>query len=392
MASGNMGKSGNILVLEAEDWASVQLPAAAQIKREPPRAKHLQQPGFEAEFDFLTVFYDAFLWKGGAEVRLIGPKYLNFAPYIHNARIWVADDAGQTPLAFRFHEKRKVAYLDIILPEPTGVAPRLMLDLGALGTFEVRPNKSGLDIFEGRRVAFTLFKYEPNHWLRDWAWFNACYHGADALVVYHNDCSDRTTAEIAAALEDIPGVEVTLVANWPFPYGPSDGGTGEWDSNFCQVGMFEQMRWRFLQNARSVLNSDIDELIVTKDHRSAFEIAEETPEQYVQFLGKWVTMEGDLPSVQKRRHVECCYIADDPLSIPVEPKWAAVPSAFGEDKRWIVHEISQSKSFQPDFADAGLRHFRQINTGWKVDRGDTSGPLVLDEQLQTAFRKVGWLF
>ncbi len=381
----------SVKILTDDDFSPLVLPAASAMRREPPRPKSERQPGFEDEFDFLSIFYDAFLWKDGAEVRLIGPKMLNLTPFVEAAHISVSGDESRTPLPFRYHEKRKVAYVDVVLPEGERASRGLRIDLGELGAFELKVQPSGLPVFKDKRVAFTLFKYEPDHWLRDWAYFNAVYHGAEAFLVYHNDCPNRTSAQIAHALEGLPGVELVVVANWPYPYGPSDGGTGKWDSNFCQVGMLEQMRWRFLQDARSVLHSDIDELIVTNNGSSVFEMAEQAVEQYVQFPGQWVSGDGPIAGIGERRHKDFCHLVDDPDGKAVEYKWAAVPKAFGEDKRWIVHELSHSTSSCPPFEVAGLRHFRPINTGWKLDRIPTGSVVKPDDMLREAYRKVGWL-
>jgi hypothetical protein len=62
---------------------------------------------------------------------------------------------------------------------------------------------------------------------------------------------------------------------WPFKYGPQGANSWDhWDSDFCQLGAWEHARWRFLQNARSAMNSDIDELVLSKSGQSVFEAAE----------------------------------------------------------------------------------------------------------------------
>src|SRR5665213_36842 len=61
----------------------------------------------------------------------------------------------------------------------------------------------------------------------------------------------------------------------PFKYGPqSTLAQGLWDSDFYQLGAWEHARWRFLTQARSAMNTDIDELVVSARGRSVFEAAE----------------------------------------------------------------------------------------------------------------------
>jgi hypothetical protein len=376
---------------EADAWSPLTLAENSQILRDPPRAPEKRQDGYEEQFDFHTLFYDAFLWKEGRGVRLVGPKLFNLLSHVRDAHISLADDPAEELLPFYLHEKRKVAYLDIELPEAVSTPPRLKIDLGALGQHFLQPGCSNVNLFRGHRVAFTLFKFEPNHWLRDWAWFNVKYHGATALMVYHNACEDRTTRQILEVLKDIPGLKLLLVANWPYPYGPSDGGYGEWDSNFCQLGMFEQMHWRFLQEARSVLNTDIDELVVTQDHVSVFEMVEQSTEKHIKFIGHWISGADPVPSIEDRRHKDFALIVEDAKGKLVEEKWALVPSAFGEIHRWGVHGIAKFNPEPVPASQAAIRHFCTINTGWKLDRSTVKGVACKDELLLDAYKRVGWI-
>ena len=375
---------------DADQLASIKLPADSAFERDRPRPEHLRQPGYDDVYDFRTLFYDAFLWRAGCEVRLIGPQLLNFEKHVLAGQISLVDGDRTVPLSFALHHKRKVAYLDVTLPAAMQTGPTLRFDFGPLGVHVITANASGLGLFAGHRVAFTMFKYESNTWLRDWAYFNAAYHGATALLVYHNACPDRATAEIAEALKGIPNVQVCLVSDWPFPFGPIDGGTGIWDSNYCKPAMFEHARWRFLAEARSVLNTDIDELVITKGHRSIFEIAEQAPERHVRFFGHWVTGDQAARGLDTRRHKDFDKIANDPDDIEVEPKWAVVPGALTDENRWLIHSVTHAKPLVLQPSDVGLRHFRHINSKWKIDRFAVSGPLETDTLLQEAFQKIGW--
>jgi hypothetical protein len=384
-----------VSVFERETLATLSLPEGSRILRARQCPPSLRDANYDARFDFHTLYYDAFLTEDGRQVRLPGPVLANLAPHVLSGGVFEITAEGQRKgLPFKIYQKRKVTYLDIDLPEKAENSPLLRLNFGPLGKYEFRPNPNESKLFAGRRVAFTLFKFEPLEWLREWIDFNVKYHGADAFLLYHNDSDTFTAEDVAAVLRSVPGVRAGAVLNWPFPYGP-DGTQGDhWESNFCQVGMMAQARWRFLQQAKSVLNGDIDELVITRGHRSIFDIVEQSRHQYVEIPGAWSGYgEGDVRSeaFSARRHRHMTHFVDGSSERPAQNKWAVVPAACPDDGRWSAHFIGRMDGEQLSFEDAGLRHFRDLNAHWKVKRNSDDGAVGKDSLLQEAYRKIGWL-
>ncbi|WCL55144.1 hypothetical protein [Gimibacter soli] len=384
------------ILLTMKHLSPIILAENGPVLREAPRPPELQQPGYDAAFDKRTLFYDTFIPAGGRKVRLLGPSLLNLESELVGSRITVT--RGDTYLEHVVQEDdivslRKIFRMDVPLPQNEAGDVFLKLESARLGTHEVQVRFNRVPAFTGRKVLFTLFKYEPLAWIRDWVEFNIRYHGADAVLLYNNDSPLYTTEEIAAGIADIPGLREAAVVEWSFPYGPGAYKDSKWDSNFCQFGVFDHARWRFLVRAAGVLNTDIDELLVTHDHRSIFDILEETPSGFLRFEGNWVTGARELDMarpVEERRHRDYDLMGGDSWDDSFSGKWAVVPRKTRPRQQWCTHFITgKDNQFVPR-EEMFVRHFCNINMNWKKDR---SGPLLnerSDTALIEAYRRVGW--
>ena len=79
------------------------------------------------------------------------------------------------------------------------------------------------------------------------------------------------------------------IVPWLFKFGPQGTLTrGTWDSDYCQLGAWEHARWKYLTRARSVQNSDIDELVVSTRGRSNFAAVENDPFGMLRYTGRWI--------------------------------------------------------------------------------------------------------
>lgn len=381
-----------IRVFTGENLSPITLNPAGKHQRDRARPEEYRDANYDKLYDFHNIFFDAFMRDGGKEIWLVGPKLFNFEKPIKNGRVVALIDGEEQELTFEIQHRKKVAYLKARLVEPVTEPPILKLDFGELGNFQVQVQSNEQAFFAGLRTVLTMFKYEPLEWVRDWAEYNVRYHGAEAFLIYNNHCPHATSPQIAEALSDVEGIKSLLVVDWFYPYGPQSVGMDFWDSTFCQVGMLEQARWRLLSDAKSVLNTDIDELIVTEGHQSIFEIVENCPEKYILFGGYWTCTNGKAQPIEKRRHRQFLYkdVAETSTN-PVEQKWAVVPSVLGEDEHWLVHRIRPYKGQEPMPDKVGIRHFKDINTKWKLERKSNSGEVCFDESLSCAFEKVGWV-
>jgi len=152
----------------------------------------------------------------------------------------------------------------------------------------------------------TISKNNPLDWIGDWAEFYVRVHGADAILLYDNGSTDYDLGDIRDRLTSIDGLADSLIVPWTFPYGPGVGPRNVQDSFYCQPGALDHARRRYCAAARSVLNSDIDELVVTRPGDSIFERAESSGRAAMVFSGIWVETT-ESRSAQPMRHADCRY-------------------------------------------------------------------------------------
>jgi tetratricopeptide (TPR) repeat protein len=368
------------------------------VLRQPGRHPCLRHADFEDKYDFQTVFYDCFWSDDGRSVFLIGPALLN-----------LEQDLGMRFFAMPSEEecwpnvipRTQVTLLSVAVP-PSLKCLRIE---STAGTTYLAPQPNHCPLLAGRRVLMTLSQNNELEWIRDWVIFHQRLHGCDAVLVYDNNSTKYDISELRACLSGIAGVNAVAIS-WPYLYGPFDGRfplTYElWHGHFCQFGMMEHARWRFLSSARCILNVDVDELIVCENRKSIFALAEESSKGYLKFFGKWVetlrSAGGDTSAIPlhrdfwhiRNRGAEGC-----------ESKWVAVPDRVPRSAQLFVHEIlGYSEAELP--VQAQMRHYKALNVNWTVDTpgvltertraamdvGDLEADADLQEHLDTAFRDV----
>ena len=320
----------------------------------------MRYPSFEDEYDFTTLFNDAFWNVDGTAIILIGPPLLNLpndlglkfvalpsgavCPASHMQRVWM----GQTTLE---------------VPAGTNA---LAIEAGSV-RFVVAPQPNLSALFAGRRVVFTMNRNNDLQWIRDWARFYALEHGCEAVLFYDNNSDRYGLADVDDAIRSAcEGLEVAVV-DWAFPYGVFDGRRELayliWDGFFSQRAIFEHARRRFLARARSVINADIDELAISQPARSICEMVETSSTGLLRYDGWWI--ENVAPTGSARPRHRDYYLRKRGRLDPVEPKWAVVPSRCPDSAQWSTHIVHGMAADEASL-DVSLRHFRAINTNWDV--------------------------
>jgi hypothetical protein len=253
-------------------------------------------------------------------------------------------------------------------------------------------------------VIFTLSKDNEIDWICDWVRFNRDVHGADAVLIYDNESRRYTTGELLDAVRSIGGIAAAAVVRWPFRYGPQ--GTlakGLWDSDFCQLGAWEHARRRFLANARSVMNSDIDELVLCEG-RSVFAKTERSALGIARYSGRWVIGTGEPTADALPRHRDFDVMLRPQMqrgrfllkrdAVSCFPKWTLVPRRCPDRSQWKVHTVGGWLSARLKTPGVSFRHFREIGGNWKYDRKarEAFDPArhVREEALARAFDRVDW--
>jgi len=370
----------------------VTLSAFTDVRRTPIRPIVHRGDDFDARFDDDTLFYDVF--NSGRSTIMIGPPLFNLAPLAESLRV-VADGARRPA---------RIVPLDRAVRMHADVsAERARLESG-LGAVECVVSPSGEEVFAGRRVLFTLSKNNKLRWIQDWIRYHRDNHGADAVLIYDNGSTDYDCGALAQAIGEVRGLKASAIVEWPFKYGPLGGGPRPWDSDFCQSGMLEHARWRFLARARSALNCDIDELVVGPG--SIFAAVESSLLGAVTCRGRWLygIVGGglDTPPQERARHRNFFVVEKPEMRfgfIPRHPnnshrKWAVAPARCPERAQWRTHRFAGwfARNLLSPFYS--FRHLYPINTNWWYarDRVLTFDPdrHGVDKRFKACLDAVAW--
>tara|TARA_R110002096_G_scaffold141887_2_gene296881 strand:- start:629 stop:1717 length:1089 start_codon:yes stop_codon:yes gene_type:complete len=360
-----------------------------------PRPAELRQPDYEEKFDFSTLFFDCFR-VDDHYIEFLGPPLANFFSHFESGSITVLSDANdEKTLPLSSLKRRRGWCQDEVTLPADNTDKSVKLSLGELGTYTVPIGENLKCVFENRRVLLGMVKYDPISWIKEWASFYAAYHATDALLLYNNNSPHYSGAELLSTLKALNLFKTIVIIDWEFPYGPQAGTNGLWDSVYCKTGAFQHAFKRLLANANSVINADIDELIVHEQHVSLHELVESCPVGYMQFQGIWASkppIPGEKTLPEQRHHRHYRYHGQiDKNTIQCPPKWAVVPKTCPMDSQWRTHDISNKTSAPALTEELRYRHFRDLNTGWKLSRNKPLLAYNEDKLLIAAYRKIGWL-
>ena len=376
----------------------VQLPDFTDARREPTRPVQFRGQDFARQFDATTLFYDA-LDLGDGEAVVLAPPFFNLAGDLASTAFSSGGTACRA--AIKTHDRHAQIWL-------TGVRGGDLRAQGPLGDITIPVSPSRTKIFRGRRVIFTMSKDNPIEWILDWVRFNRDVHGADAVLIYDNGSTAYNSATLSAALQSIAGIAASVVVEWPYRYGPQGTRQDHWDSDFCQLGAWEHARWCFLQQARSAMNSDIDELVLSRGGRSVFEAVERSPFGFVRYKGRWIIgVDRHDKDIGERlpRHRDFSVLMPPDYRWSwlrgrrdlnrCSAKWTIVPARCPRRVQWHVHGIaSWLPSRLPCSRDFSFAHFREIGSNWKYQRTSRVAfdPAihVVDDLLLQMLARVDW--
>ncbi|WP_434612874.1 hypothetical protein [Arthrobacter sp. A5] len=360
----------------------VVLPRLSTLKREPPRRPDQRQADYMTKFDSQTLFYDVFHSRD--RIELSGPPLLNLHTEL---RAGAFTDPGGEVLEAQLGDLDrtqrssiagdcKVRYVHLTSPN-LSISISIGQDLS--------------DVFAGHRVLFTKSKNNKLSWIRDWAQFHIATQGIDSVLIYDNGSTDYSPEDILEALQDVAGLLSAVIVDWPFPFGPQGGSwdgltNAPWDSDFCEYGIMEHARRRFLSDAAGVINADVDELVVTDADRTVFDVLDASPHSVVSYTGRWIETAAD-SEASASSFADYVYL--DTRRPATTAKWAAVPAEIREAIQWKTHWVNGAPMDKT--SSVMHRHFMGINSNWKRDRtGHTNVDVLyhkVDEVLLSAFNR-----
>ena len=365
--------------------SSWRLDPKGPILRQPPRPPAYRGPGYEKSFDFTTVFCDAFWSADGNRIVLIGPPLLNLEEQLDIK--FVSKPSGAI-CDYKIQHCISVDRIEVAAPPDTD---HLLVGT-ILGEIELTPQPNLTNFFRGKRVILTKNKNNDLTWIHDWALFHQRNHGCDGVLIYDTGSTEYRSQDIAATLSNIDGLDEIAVIDWPFPWGPVDGAK---DSKFSQMVILEHARFRLLSAAKSVLQGDVDELVLTEGPESVFELVERSAGGYLRYGGRWVeAIKGDTDERANHgyagpRHRQFHYVCKDgDAGRKVGTKWSCVPAKIRPDAQWTVNWVALDPSprDQKLASSISLRHFKAINTGWRVQPRPESDQL--DPELHHADQRL----
>jgi len=359
----------------------VLLPEASSLRRAPPRPPEKRQGGYEERFDDRTLWYDVL--QAGDRIRLTGPPLLNLGDELGvSAAVLDGVDVTDRLALADGHNRGQRSWL-------AAAGSRLRLETAA-GTLETEVSPDRAELFADSRVLLTLSLDNDLAWIRDWVRFHVRQLGIDAVLFYDNGSTAYPLAELADAIAGVPGIRTAVVVPWPFSYGPGSGPFDLWDSDFCQYGVLDHSRWRYLRRARLYVNCDIDELIVAPSPRTLERELAASPKGVVSLPGRWIDNVRDAEhAASPPRHAQ--FTRYDARAAPSPSKWAVDPRRLVERALPLVHLVDKVANAPSE--RILFRHFRGIYNGWhgEVGRGELEvGEHHLhDAELERAMRRAG---
>lgn len=321
---------------------------------------HVRKPARQSahyleRYDRSTLYYDCVYQPDPGQYLFTAPRFLNLWPVLRDGL-----RLNGTPVrGLKRYNRGK--YEQVSLRAPEGP-----LELGLQGTrHPLTTRQSCADRFAGLNCAVTMNKNNDPDWIRDWVRFHVQAHGLQGVVIYDNGSTAYGLRDIAAALQDLPGLEQVLIASAPYPYGTADSGKGlEIRPKFLQPALLNLARTDILRRARAVLNVDIDEMVTRRGTLSVFDATTQRRSGALKLSSEWAFPAPGTPMpAPQSRH----------LMRAVPPrrsnkKWCATPGGFFSRTGWFVHhvggELFKLLRFDPEFA---VVHCRCTSTSWKAD-------------------------
>lgn len=339
------------------------------LRRLPHTPELGTREGFAEKFDHRSLFYDVFRSRNGRHVYLIGPVAISLEPVLEELTVTGLQSGTKTKL--QIHHALQAVICRVALPKQDQT---IALEFaGQRHEVQIQPNHS--DLFKGQRLLLSINKNNHLTWLKDWAEFYVKEHGATAILLYDNGSTLYTLDELRAAISSVEGIKTTLVVPWVHPFGMHNyeyrdkRNKGHW-AYFAQPPMFTQALRKYGMQARSILNVDIDELVVSPFRRSIFKAAERSLWGTVKFNRLWIE-NIRAPSNQLPRHAEFFVRKKGWAAKNISKKWALDPS-----RAWLggwkaqpwTHAINNWFSLAGARVDFYGYHVTPINTNWHWDR------------------------
>ena len=215
------------------------------------------------------------------------------------------------------------------------------------------------DKFPGRKkVLYTLQKDNKSSWIKQWIAMYRDFHSIDTAIIYNNNCKMYTSESLSDELSGL-GVEV-IVVNIPYKYGFIGRNESEWKYNYLQQSMFEHVRYRYCNADSILINSDIDEVIFSKDGLPLDHyLTSDTP--CLTFKGHWAFVS----SLSDESPELLSYSSHTILNKDIydKTKWIAKLDLLPVDAMMKTHHIAPDSCIKQENSLYYI-HYASITNGW----------------------------
>jgi hypothetical protein len=339
------------------------------LERAPDGAELQRADDFWEGFDRFALFYDVFRDANGKRVWFVGPDPKNLLGDLVDCRVEGIQSGHIGHLKIIKSHENIAGYID--MPASDHQFTLVISGQRIFGNI----GENHCDRFHGKRVLLTMNQDNDLQWIEDWANFYAKEHGADSICIFDNNSSNYDPADLAAHLEKIESISSAQVIQWPFIYGVIDKIGQDHGLNpnvsFAQPPMFPAFYLRFGLNAASILNVDIDELVLSLSGKSIFASAEKRffgTIKFDRFLvenvrenvydGHASVFQGfhfrDKKRLGRQDHLRKWVIAPGKLK-----RTKACPMPWTHRVYGVLNPYPVSKDFK-------CYHFASVNTGWRA--------------------------
>jgi len=320
------------------------------------RRAHVRRPGrrtphYLERFDRHTLFYDLVRQAGRNRYLFTAPPFSNLWPVLRDG---LARDGR--PARPRRLERAK--YAQAVL---RGAEGALSLRLGESAVpLAVREDISAR--FAGLNCAVTMNRDNPLDVIGTWAAHHVRHQGLEAVLIYDNGSTAYTAHELAQTLSGIAGLAQVVVARAPYPYGTTDRVLpGEVRPNYLQPALLNLARTDILRRARAVLNTDFDELVLTRDGRTVFDLAARRWSGAARLPVYWA----DPPPGTDGPAGQRAHVWRSTPKARTPRKWCARPGGPLSRMGWHVHHIGgEIFKLLPEDTAHEVVHCRATTTGW----------------------------
>ncbi len=314
--------------------------------------------------------------------QTIGPAVLLDAVAVdHGARLFFAAHTDVDGLAAGpgtvFDAVGSVG--DGVIVQAAGVE-RPVVQIGEAQS-DVLVSPAQLDLFAGLNSAIAVRNGQSAKITLDWLRWHAEHHGLEsALIVDRAKLGENSAylGDLETEVGSIDGLKRVVVVQYDAPLGQLDAPAEQhpfsapdapgkdrmeipdadpWQAPLGQLGLFEMLRTRFLNDARAVAQLDLTDLLVKARGANVFDRAQEASSGVITLVGHhcypWRVRDGDEEHFAD--HICRQFDAGKPRA-----RWCVAPAVAGDDAVWryvrVVRATPAPNERAPFLRFMGLRH------------------------------------